>query len=95
MKHGIQKKIAEKAGYTEQYVSFILNKKRNNISTECAQKLADVSIGMGLPFTPDDWMFRANEIKRYIRNLDSNYIEPPKQLHSQKNEEICGGVDES
>ena len=89
MKHGIQKKIAEKAGYTEQYVSFILNLKRNNISTECAKKLADASIGFGLPFSPDDWMFRADEVKRYIRNLksDSNSTKQSNQMHSKKNED--------
>ncbi len=69
MKKGIQKQIAEIAGITEQYLSFILNKKRQNISVTVSKKLAEASMQFGLPFTPEDWSFRPHLIKQQLKEL--------------------------
>jgi len=68
MKRGLQKKLAEETGYSEQYISFILNGKRTNISTECAKRLSEASFNLGLCLTPEDWAFRATIIKERFRS---------------------------
>lgn len=67
MKTNTQKQIAEKAGITAQYLSFILNQKRNNISVMVAKKLGEVSQELGLPFAPEDWIFRPELIKKHLK----------------------------
>ena len=67
MKKITQKEIARMAGITEIYLSFILNQKRNNISVPLAKKLAEISQELGLPFTPEDWIFRTEIIKQHLR----------------------------
>ena len=67
MKHGIQKQIAAKAGITEQYLSFILNNKRDNVSKEVAKKLSEASREFGLDISPEDWVFRGAEIKQALK----------------------------
>ena len=46
---------------------FHSKRKRTNISTRCARKLSDASMKLGLALTPEDWMFRASEIKKRFR----------------------------
>ena len=67
MKTPIQKKIAQKAGITAQYLSFILNKKRENVSIPVAKKLSEASQELGFAFTPEDWTFRPEIIKQHLK----------------------------
>jgi len=71
MKKTTQKQIAEKAGITAQYLNFILNRKRNNLSVTVAQKLGEVSQELGLPFTPEDWVFRPEQIKIFLKGTQT------------------------
>lgn len=65
-----QRQIAEIAGITEQYLSFILNQKRKNISVAVSKKLAVASKQLGLPFTQEDWAFRSHSIKQQLKELN-------------------------
>ena len=67
MKTPIQKKIAQKAGITAQYLSFILNRKRENVSISVAKKLSEASQELGFAFTPEDWAFRPEIIKQHLK----------------------------
>lgn len=62
-----QREIAQRAQVSELYLSFILTGKRENLSVNLAKRLSKVSMDLGLPFTPDDWMFRAREIRAHLK----------------------------
>jgi transcriptional regulator with XRE-family HTH domain len=66
MKTNTQKQMAEKAGITAQHLSYILNQKRH-VSVMVAKKLAEISQELGLPFTPEDWVFRPEIIKQHLK----------------------------
>ena len=66
MKKITQKQIAKMAGITETHLSFILNKKRHS-SVYLAKKLGKISLDLGLPFNPEDWIFNTEHIKQLLR----------------------------
>lgn len=81
-----QKEIAQKANISELYLSFILTGKRENLSVNLAKRLSEVSMKLGLPFTPGDWMFRAREIRAHLKKgsttdtikvLETHFIREP------------------
>ena len=66
MKKITQKQIAKMAGITETHLSFILNNKRHS-SVYLAKKLGKIALDLGLPFNPEDWVFRPELIKQYLK----------------------------
>ncbi|MBF0229183.1 MAG: helix-turn-helix domain-containing protein [Desulfamplus sp.] len=82
-----QRQIAHRANIKTAYLSELLNGRKKNPSIEITLNLHRACQELGLPFTAEDWAFRASSIKdelHTIKIINQNTLRANKKITQQK-----------